>query len=471
MLDVKLSSSWVIKGEQLSVVVRHDEALTYKQLQIEIYDAGVLNPSPKLGFGTSPSPIDDKTVKVEIESKHLPCGIYEIRLIRLHDPINSEKNQILDFIPYRDFGRQIFEVVISRDEKHTVEDLLSEVTNRETAIESEFIAPLDITNPASPKMAHEYCTLIFVRDILIGTRIRFKNFELLPTNTGLENKDLLNFVNYFLLSNTSTKIQFEYSVNSANQARNSNPVCVIHFPNLLSSSAEDARDYAIEKVNILLLALSLIRDAAGNVFDAVVINRSNNEAIRYSVTSSYVGNMLTGNLSGESAETLATYLAGLAIDPMNQFLTNLYKEARNDRNPDFQYVRFWQILESLADANNYDPTNPLLDYEGNPMMDGSQLRMCKGSINVVFRLFRDSGIGSTTHTWEKVNVWFAFRNAVAHYGSISRHNELSIPKIKKWAEFGFAEISKTGHDKFLWELKEDAKLLLMRRLVSSKTKV
>ena len=66
---------------------------------------------------------------------------------------------------------------------------------------------------------------------------------------------------------------------------------------------------------------------------------------------------------------------------------------------------------------------------------------------------------------EKVNVWFAFRNAVAHHGSIARYPESSRSNVRAWAEWGHEEIAKTGHDRFLWELKEDAKLLLMSRLV------
>jgi hypothetical protein len=40
-----------------------------------------------------------------------------------------------------------------------------------------------------------------------------------------------------------------------------------------------------------------------------------------------------------------------------------------------------------------------------------------------------------------------------------------------WGQRGFDEVSKTGHDKYLWLLKEDAKLLLMRRLVQSSKNV
>ena len=242
----------------------------------------------------------------------------------------------------------------------------------------------------------------------------------------------------------------------------------MHFPAIISSSIGEVLDYCIEQTSKLLLVLSLSRDAGGIAFEVVALDLRSGNATKFSISSPYVGNLLTGHLSGESSERLEAYLGGLSRDPINGFLVGLYREARRDRSPDFQYVRFWQILETMAESRNYDPTSPLLDYEGNVLMDENQPRQCKGSVNIVFRLLCDTGIGSTDETWKKVNVWFAFRNAVAHHGSVARYTELSRATVRAFAELGHEEIAKTpGHDRFLWELKEDAKLLLMRRLVGN----
>jgi hypothetical protein len=119
----------------------------------------------------------------------------------------------------------------------------------------------------------------------------------------------------------------------------------------------------------------------------------------------------------------------------------------------------------LAENRNYDPRAPLLDYEGNAVMQDGQPLLAKGSVNTVFSLLRDSGVGSTESTWQNVNVWFALRSAVAHHGAVSRFEQLDREKVKEWARIAVQEVSETpGHDRFLWELKEDVKLLLMRRL-------
>jgi hypothetical protein len=470
MVEVQLLDSCVVKGNRLSIRVSDIAISKYRQLQVEIFDAGIANPSSKLGFSATPGRLEVHAAQTEIDSRHLPIGIYEIILIRLHDPIDPGVESHVDFVSRRDFERLLFEVVLSSEQKRESSLLLADVRQREAELEREFLAPVDIRKSDSSP-ASDYCVFVFVRDVLVGTAIRFRNFELVPTQSGLDSRDPLEFVNWFLRERTTTRLQFSYDDSLAERSRQSAPVCVVHFPAIAASSQEEVRDHCVEQTNKLLLALSLSRDAGGIVIEIVILDRRLGSATKFSIAPPYVGNLLTGSFSGESSERLEMYLRGLSGNPMNGFLVGLYREARRDRSPDFQYVRFWQILETMAESNNYDPMDQLLDFEGNVLMNGDQPRLSKGSVNMVFRLLRETGVGSTDQTWKKVNVWFAFRNAVAHHGSIARYPELSHANVKAWAERGFEEISKTpGQDQFLWDLKEDTKLLLMRKLVESAAK-
>ncbi len=466
MITIELSKCSLVTGSRLLVRVRHAFAEKYRQIQIEIYDAGVLNPSPKLGVGTAPVVVDSNVVAVDIDSTALPIGIYEIRLVRLHDPIESSLAQQLDYVPVRDFPRQLFEVgAAAGSQSKTPAELSAAIEKRESDLERSFNSPVDIREVGDQPFSESYCAVVFVRDVLIGTPIRFEHFELIPTNSGLDSKDALDFVNAFLSRSTSTGIAFAYDEHLATQSRQSNPVCIVHFPNIVASSEEAVRQYCTDTTSLLLLALALSRDAGGVIFEVVVIGLNSGRSKKFSSTSSYVGNHLTGHLSGESAVALSSYLVGLE-DELNRFLVGLYREARREGGRDFQYVRFWQILEIMAENKNFDPAEPLIDFDGEVMMDGSKRRHSKGSVHIVFRLLREAGIGSTDETWKKVNIWYAFRSAVAHHGAVDRYAELSRAGVKAWAENAILELSAaSGHDRFLWELKEDTKLLLMQRLV------
>ena len=105
MIDVELTDSYVLKAGQLAVRVSHPDVLKYRQLQVEVFDVGVENPSPKLSFGTTPTYLGGHAAQVEIDSQHLPFGTYEICLIRLHDPINSNMAPHVDFVPLKNFRR------------------------------------------------------------------------------------------------------------------------------------------------------------------------------------------------------------------------------------------------------------------------------------------------------------------------------------------------------------------------------
>jgi hypothetical protein len=465
-IAIELSNCSLIAGSQLSVRVRHAFAEKYRQIQIEIFDVGVLNPSPKLGLGTTPVIVDSNVVAVDIDSSTLQLGVYEIRLVRLHDPMESSLPQQLDYMPIRDFSRQLFEVGAAGGQPKSLSDLCAAIEKRESMLERSFLSPVDIREGGDQSIFESYCTFVFVRDVLIGTPIRFEHFELLPTNSGLDSKDSLDFVNAFLNRSTSTGIAFTYDERLAAQSRQSNPVCIVHYPNIVSGSEEAVRQYCTDRTSRLLLALALSRDAGGVIIEVVVIGLKSGRSTKFSTTPSYVGNYLTGHLSGESATGISSYLIGLENE-MNRFLVGLYRDARRERGRDFQYVRFWQILETMAENKNFDPTEPLLDFDGNFMMDGTKRRQSVGSVNIVFRLLREAGIGSTDETWKRVNVWFAFRNAVAHHGAVDRYTELSRAGVRAWAEIAIAELAATsGHDRFLWELKEDTKLLLMQRLAT-----
>jgi len=465
-MRLEVENTLIIRGESLSARVYDPSIHDYDQLQLEILTTGVENPTSKLGFGTTPNRVEDSCGEVGINTENLESGIYEIGLVRSHSPNKRDLAERIDFLPGRDYARTFFEVADSGVNRRSQAELSEQIKSKEADIERIFLQPIDLT-VGSTAVRREDAVFVFVKDILIGTRTRLGNFEILPTGSGLDSKECIDFVNAFLASRTNTGLAFTYDENHQQRSRSATPVCVVHFPNLQTTSPEEVRDYAVSLSNRLLLALALIRDAGGEVFDVVVFDRRSRTAVNYSVTESYVGNMLTGGLAGESADSLRTYLNGLQLDPMSRFLVELYRQARREKSIDYQYVRYWQILEILAEGENYDSTTDLLDFDGNRMMDGSRPRKCKGSIHIAFALLRDAGIGTSESAWKNVNVWFAFRSAVTHHGSVERFNELARAHVRDWAMEAMEQIANTGHDSFLWSLKEDVKLILMRRLVQS----
>ena len=99
--------------------------------------------------------------------------------------------------------------------------------------------------------------------------------------------------------------------------------------------------------------------------------------------------------------------------------------------------------------------------------DSGRLLTVNGGVNSVFNLMRESGMGTTERNWQMINTWFAFRTAVAHHGAVANFGQLTRPGVRAFAQSAIDTIRETGHDQYLWELMEDTKLLLMRRLNSA----
>ncbi len=464
MATVKLASSSVVQGDKVDLMLRHERCTDYAQLQVEVFDCGVLNPSSKLGIGTTPAKVGESAVTVSIDTRHLAVGVYEVKLVRLHDGDKENPKPNVDLVSGSSYPRVFFEVVATPKEFKSLESIEEEVIRLEKEIEQRFLEPVDVRDDAS-QPGTLYTTFVFVRDVLIGTPIRLGQLALVPTNDGLGARDLHEFVNQFFDKSTTTGIVFEYGGQLEAQSRRSAPVCVVHFPAIISPSVEMAREYCVDKTNALLLALSLSRDAAGSIFDVVMIDRNTGQSTKFTIPKSYVGNLLTGQLAGESAQSLEAYVEGLSLDSMGVFLVELYKEARRERDPRYQYIRLWQVLELLAQQKGFDPNEPLVDFDGTVMMENGSPRLSKGSIHTVFRLLQEARHGSSDQTWKDVNVWFAFRSAIAHYGAITEFPRLSRATIRDWAQLGIDEISQAnGHDRYLDSLRWAVRLLLMQRL-------
>jgi len=463
---VQLATSSAVKGQSIELRLQHTNGPEYVQLQVEVYDCGVLNPSSKLGFCKTPKRMAKEELAVDIDTQHLAIGIYEVRLLRLYDDGETNDKPLLDLVAVKDYPRTFFEVVESPEAARPLNVIRKEVEQLEQEIEWRFLEPRDVRTDAS-MLGTVYTGFVFIKDVLVGTRIRLDRLELVPTNDGIGARDPHEVVNTFLEHRTSTGIIFEYGGQLESQSRRASPVCVVHFPAVQSNSLDAARDCCVGKTNAVLLALALSRDAGGSIFDVVLIDHSSGRATKFTIPPAYVGNLLTGQLAGESAESLEAYVEGISEDSMGAFLSELYKEARRERDPRYQYIRLWQILELLADQEEFDQSEPLTDYEGIVMEEeNGSPRRSKGSVHTVFRLLREAQLGSTEQTWKDVNVWFAFRSAVAHYGALSEFHRLSRAAVRSWAQVGIDEIAESeGHDKFLDSLRWKVRLLLMQRLV------
>lgn len=467
MRKISLSSSAVERGEPLGIVITDADIPAGGSVRVSVFEAGLLNCSWRYGSSLVPAHLGNGNYRVEVQTDTFEPGFYQIPQLSCADRADTSSLAQANLLQPNE--RLVFEVIKSGERRRSSAEVLQQVARLEERLQQEFLEPFvvctDIEQGTLSQQQQGFSTFVFVRNLLIGNRIRFPHYELVPTGNGLDERDSVDFVNRFLAERTLLAASFEYNGPSQEAARNGNPVCVVHFPNIVAFNEESVLTHCSQEVATLLLALALSRDSSGEIFSVVIFNRSQQQVKLHSRPKSYYGNLVTGAFAGEGALRVNSYLDGLSRDSMSRFLVELYTEAQREEVSDFKYIRYWQILEMLADAENYDRSQPLKDYEGKLMMDGERTRRVNSAVERVFSLIRDLGIGNTETTWENVNVWFAFRSAVAHHGAVGRFEQLDREYVKQYARRASQQIKERGgHDHFLWSLKEEVKLILSRRL-------
>ena len=474
-MKITLDKISIKKGEKGKINLVNSLIESYDQLQVEIFDTGKINSKSILGFGVTPTKKSKDTYDIDFNTDNLDFGIYEIKVIRLHSPISENiKSETVDFIGGKEFQRLFFEVNNYENEIINSKDLENSILKIEQENENTFLKGITLTNTDKNE---SYAVFVLIKGLKIGVRYRLDKFEILPTNKGLDAIDELNFTNTFLKEQTRTNLIFPYNENIALKSQNENPVAIVHFPKIISDNIQNINEFVNAKIKYLLQSFSLIRGADAEIFDLIVVNLKNGEGTRFSVSHSYKGNLLLGGLAGESPESLELHINNLEKNSFNSLLVNLHKEALKENNIDFKFLRYWNILETLAESKNYSKNDNLLDYDNQIIYkkENDEISLDKngnpiplkinGSLNKVYNLFRESKFGNTNDTLENTKMWLGLRNSVAHFGTISAYNKLGNPRDKKYAEKAFKIIEKNkGHNQILFNLKEDVKLLLMREL-------
>lgn len=475
---VELKQHQYQSEDTISLFFKNELISKYEQLQVEIFDTCSSNPKSVLGFGTSPSQIDKSVYTVSCSSKSLKTGIYEIKLIKLHSPNSEGVEPEINYVGGSDFPRLFFEVNSGEIEEKKALQLSKVVEDWEKKHNEDFNKGIIISNT---KGKSAFSVFALVKGLKIGIKYRLDKYEFIPLPFGLRALDNLNATNRFLEEMTRVNFIFEYSRQVDEHSQQKDSVTVAHFPKIICDNLEEAHEFCEKRVNSFLASMSLIRGSVGEIFDFVITDLSNGNGTRLTPKVPYIGNLLTGGLAGEQPEALSNYIRSIETNSFHSFLVVLHKEALKESNDDYKILRYWSILEILAESKNYSIDKrhtELQDYNGKPLFQIENGQKVydekkgepkvikeKNAIVIVYNLFKEQRWGKAYERLEKIRTWIALRDAVAHFGSFQNYTRLQNAKARGYAENAVREMNQSkGHNPISWELKEDVKLILMREL-------
>lgn len=430
------------------------------------------------GWGEKPSLRDDVLTVSTMQTGDLRLGIHEVATIKISYVQGTPSSEVT-FVPGRDFERIFLDVVPTGLKGRTQDVLKQEVMQIEKTREVEFLKGLDV-EPIGER-PHSYRIYVFLGQCLIHNRIRLGQSELLPLGelSASEHIELLEV--FFQKLGGSCPKEFLDRVGKITKAQN--PVTVVHFPLIRAVGQDEAKRFVLERCPVINDLLSLHRSSYGRILGILMSDMNSGESLYIPVIEPYRGNLLAGFISGEDPRTIRDNLVQVLSDISLQLFLSLYRQGEAEVNVDFGYFRYWNLLEAMAVRYIPDGIN-ITDIHGTILMSKNKAVTTVSGIGRVYQLIKShfesgqiaenpftSSLPSNRSLWELCQIWYAFRNATAHYGGFDPNNP--IQRRKPWysiARSAYNEIVATKPvrtietDSYYDALKETARIVLRRQI-------
>lgn len=457
-MKISLSRNCIKPGDELFVQVEGEDIKEYGAIEICVSPAAVRNPRATELLRT---PFVNGIARASVHTENLAYGYYEIAFFKPIPTIGLAKlPEERTWMCGDDFGRKIFKVASCA--ACIASDALVEIVSAKdaemlTQFESGILLP-------GTSIRNEYRALCFISGILIPADIQFQNWELLK-HAPLDGRDVLASVNEFVREfPTWTFGQgFNYDDVLKAQFNLGRPVCLVHFPKLICNDVEQAKAFCVDRSRILAECLCLNQGGAGKDFSVVIVDLKR-ETAKLWVDPGHFGGNLLGGAFGTPMD-IEAMCEKLEAQPRLRFFVSLYKEARQEADVSYQYLRYWQLLETIAETKNYLVTDAMICLETNtPLLDSKGVPRTIGrsdkngdrpdSKMIVYRLISDtaaamrarnaslltvfSDTASASYDLEKyVRAWHAMRNAAGHFG---RFVSTDLTQQTRFKDFEFCKI-------------------------------
>ncbi len=394
----------------------------------------------------------------------LPLGLYQLTSVEFRSPGSGPTHA-----GPSEFGLQLFEVSDTPDQpRRASDDLLLIFQRIIEAREASFHEPFG----AGPQ---EFSVFVLFKDVLITSRMRLGNYELMPGD-GLRFESELVCVDAFLEAVCGSELSNDGKTIDA--WGRPEPTAYVHFPVVRANNAENARELAEQEVDLLIALLSLHRGGAGAVFATVVVGQPPPGLSLWVYPPVYRGNLVGGAISGEEPSAIADGISRLRASEPARLYTTLFREAIREEIAAFKYFRFWSLLETVARDQAY-VDKPKKDWQGTVLKtrSGADQRIQDTAEELVFELLRDRLSGSIAETGlaanlqfskisDLVSIWYRRRNCLGHGGDcLCRNPGLPLHEQLKYERCYLATQEMSGTiDQYLLTLREAALLIVHSEL-------
>lgn len=444
-IKVQLSAYSVSVGANLVLTIDGYEAQrAITQVGVRIVEIGESDFDSFMATSIAVEPTNEG-LRGELDTSYFfkAGAVYEItalELFRLEDSVAT-------LLGGQDFLRTVFRTKVNTDEPlvsaqealYIAEEVVAERERR-------YGEPLG--DPNRPGNV-EFRILMFVERVLLTQPLRVPGVQLLPLRVGddpvgnrsTDEAGIINSVLHDLDWRVWVEPDQWVQLNSRER-----PVMVMHLPRVFARTQEWALEAARYKRDRILDLLSLHRGTSGLPFATVVQRVAPTESERYESTKFYLetkrfsGNLLGGTGTGEDPGVLLRRDKVMGEDPFSALCLSLFREAQEEADLDFAYFRYWNLLEIIA-SDRVQGGRLVTNFEGDQLWEGGKKASTSRAQGRVYELLKrymvsrryvehHFGRPLPEGLWDAVEVWYACRNATAHYGRF--RTEDAAQKKRPW---------------------------------------
>lgn len=308
-----------------------------------------------------------------------------------------------------------------------------------------FINAIHKTSKATDDLEKDtfFVVTVFGVGCLIHSRQQLEGYRIDPLGAGLSHRRLLELVNGFLDSEMYDGLPYDEETET--RFEQSTPSIAVTFPRVQAMGHEDAIDYCREFCRKIFQILGMERGQIPREFAFLAMEHNTTNRWHGFEMPGYKGNLVPDFNPAQLANQIEQRLPKLEASRFTQLLVRSYAEATGERDFGFSVLRYWTVLELVADRiiqKDQPLANPdgteILKPNGKPettnskhgrvyqyiLQSGAFASMAThhvsdGKVTMILgdesdKRFKPGMI--VVRLWEMIQAIYAIRCAVAHEG-------------------------------------------------------
>lgn len=306
-------------------------------------------------------------------------------------------------------------------------DMDVQLVHQELWAQNKLLHDSPVGDPSNPSNQLHF-SAVLLAGVLTTQHVIYPGLITIPLSERPVDREHVELLNGFLLSLHLPVLVDEDKWADSKASRY--PMTAVLIPQIWAPDFDEAHRIARELIERLQLVLAVNRLANADPVAVVIAQRQPDDSSKsriYPYETRYEGNLLGGDLAGESPDILVGDFERLKDDSLVSLCAGLFSEAIAERNEDFKFFKYWSVLETLSERLGDEGPVALLTGSDwpekvRPMDPGPRVYSMLAKILTDSSISEDALPGPATDLYELVQVFKARRNATAHYGGFAPAN-------------------------------------------------